>query len=148
MKLNLGCSNRHLEGFVNVDLAPPADVIADLREPWPWDDSSISLIVADDIFEHLPDKIHTMNEAWRVLAPDGELQVTIPSTDGRGAFQDPTHVSFWNPNSFWYFEAGNPHRERFGEAYGVRARFRIISGRQEAHPHAIHIMKAILVAVK
>ena len=26
-----------------------------------------------------------------------------PSTDGRGAFQDPTHVSFYNENSFWYF---------------------------------------------
>ena len=26
-----------------------------------------------------------------------------PSTDGRGAFQDPTHVSFWNSNSFWYY---------------------------------------------
>ena len=26
-----------------------------------------------------------------------------PSTDGRGAFQDPTHVAFYNENSFWYF---------------------------------------------
>ena len=26
-----------------------------------------------------------------------------PSTDGRGAFQDPTHVAFYNQNSFWYF---------------------------------------------
>ena len=27
----------------------------------------------------------------------------IPSTDGRGAFQDPTHVSYWNENSFLYY---------------------------------------------
>jgi hypothetical protein len=25
-----------------------------------------------------------------------------PSTDGRGAFQDPSHVAFYNENSFWY----------------------------------------------
>ena len=25
------------------------------------------------------------------------------STDGRGAFQDPTHIAFWNENSFWYY---------------------------------------------
>jgi SAM-dependent methyltransferase len=44
-----------------------------------------------------------MNEIYRVLAPGGWLLSATPSTDGRGAFQDPTHCSFWNPNSFWYF---------------------------------------------
>jgi len=29
--------------------------------------------------------------------------IEIPSTDGRGAFQDPTHVSYWNENSFLYY---------------------------------------------
>lgn len=46
---------------------------------------------------------HTMNEAWRVLGHKGLLEVWVPSTDGRGAFQDPTHVSFWNQNSFAYY---------------------------------------------
>jgi hypothetical protein len=31
------------------------------------------------------------------------LMSLTPSTDGRGAFQDPTHVSFLNENSFWYY---------------------------------------------
>ena len=44
-----------------------------------------------------------MNEAYRVLAPGGWLFIDVPSTDGRGAFQDPGHVSFWNENSFWYY---------------------------------------------
>jgi hypothetical protein len=38
-----------------------------------------------------------------VLKPGGWLITRTPSTDGRGAFQDPTHVSFWNPNSFLYY---------------------------------------------
>lgn len=30
------------------------------------------------------------------------LFTDTPSTDGRGAFQDPAHRSWWNENSFWY----------------------------------------------
>jgi hypothetical protein len=44
-----------------------------------------------------------MLEASRSLAPLGWFLTQTPSTDGRGAFQDPTHVSFWNKNSFWYY---------------------------------------------
>jgi SAM-dependent methyltransferase len=53
--------------------------------------------------EHLVDKQKTMQEIHRVLAPGGILLSQTPSTDGRGAWQDPTHVSFWNENSFWYY---------------------------------------------
>ena len=44
-----------------------------------------------------------MNEIHRVLAPGGILLSMTPSTDGRGAWQDPTHISFWNQNSFFYY---------------------------------------------
>ena len=39
----------------------------------------------------------------RVLADKAWAFIEVPSTDGRGAFQDPTHVSYWNQNSFWYY---------------------------------------------
>jgi hypothetical protein len=44
-----------------------------------------------------------MSEIYRVLADGGWAFIEVPSTDGRGAFQDPTHVSYWNENSFWYY---------------------------------------------
>ncbi len=44
-----------------------------------------------------------MSEIHRVLAPGGWAFIQVPSTDGRGAFQDPTHVSYWNENSFLYY---------------------------------------------
>lgn len=122
-KLNLGCSDRHIAGHVNVDRVPPADIITNLAERWPWEDSSIDEIVAHDIIEHLPDKILTMNEAYRVLKHGGLFKVIVPTIDGPGAFQDPTHVSYWHRNSFWYYTHGDAHRERFGKAYGVEARF-------------------------
>jgi hypothetical protein len=76
------------------------------------------------VIEHLPDKIQTMNELWRILKPDAIVEIAVPTTDGPGAFQDPTHVSYWNRRSFNYYEAGSPYRERFAEAYGIRASFR------------------------
>jgi SAM-dependent methyltransferase len=124
MQLNLGCSDRHLPGYVNVDLAQPADQIVDLSvAPWPWEDNSVDGIFAHDIIEHLPNKIQTMNELWRVLKSGAKVDIGVPTTEGSGAFQDPTHVSFWNRRSFLYFEAGCAYRERFAKAYGIRAAF-------------------------
>ncbi|MGZ4840760.1 MAG: glycosyltransferase [Candidatus Angelobacter sp.] len=128
MKLNLGCCDAAIPGFVNVDIVagPGVDQVADLSTPWPWADNSIEYVRAWDIIEHLPDKIKTMNEIYRVLAPGGRAEIAVPTTDGTGAFQDPTHVSFWNRRSFLYYEAGNPYRERFASSYGIRARFRTL----------------------
>lgn len=130
MKLNIGCCDAPMPGFVNVDIVPaPGVEAADLRQPWPWPDGSVEYIRAWDIIEHLPDKIFTMNELWRVLRPGGRAEIAIPTTEGPGAWQDPTHVSFWNRRSFMYYEAGNPYRERFAGFYGIQAKFRIVSER-------------------
>jgi len=148
MKLNLGSCDRHFDGFLNVDICAPADVIADLTQKWPWEDSSVHEIRAYDIIEHLPDKIHTMNEAWRVLVPGGIFDIFIPTTEGRGAWQDPTHVSFWNRNSFFYFVDGIAERERFGKHYGIKARFHVLSEEQQVYPDNVPKLKIILAAVK
>lgn len=89
-------------GYTTVDLKD-AQVCCDLEQRWPFEDSSVGVIRAADIFEHLRDPIHTMSEAYRVLAPGGWIFAQVPSTDGRGAWQDPTHKSFWNANSWAYY---------------------------------------------
>lgn len=80
-----------------------APISADLDETWPFVDNSVGAFRAHDIIEHLRNPVHVMNEAWRCLVHGGLLLIEVPSTDGRGAFQDPSHVSFWNFNSFWYY---------------------------------------------
>ena len=102
LKLDLGGRFDRWEGYTTVDLID-ADIKWDLEKRWPFEDNSVGVIKAYHIFEHLEDQIHTMSEAFRVLAPGGWLLVEVPSTDGRGAFQDPTHKTFWNENSFWYY---------------------------------------------
>lgn len=138
LKLNLGCSDDHKPGCVNVDIAPPADIVADLNEQWPWEENTVDEIYAHDVFEHIKGpghptgKIWCMNEAWHVLKPGGILDLAVPCVylpDGRvnpGAFADPTHATFWTLDDRYYFgeEWLKEERGRFGAAYGITALFR------------------------
>lgn len=90
------------DGYKSVDLYD-ADIIMDLNKPWEFEDNSVGVIRAYHILEHLPDTIHFFNEAYRVLAPGGFLLIEVPSTNGMGAFSDPTHIRFFNVLSFEYF---------------------------------------------
>ncbi len=101
-RIELGGRMAAADGFETVDLRD-ADITADLNDRWPFEDGSVGVIRAMDVFEHLKNPIHTMQELYRVLARGGYAIIQVPSTDGRGAFQDPTHVSFWNENSFLYY---------------------------------------------
>jgi predicted SAM-dependent methyltransferase len=156
VKLNLGCSDQLLEGYVNVDQFIPWNLGGndtfqrlDLSiTPWDWGTSTIAEIRAHDIIEHLPDKIATMNECWRVLEPGGLLDIFVPTTEGRGAWQDPTHVSYWNRNSFLYYTDGVPERERFKDAYGIVARFQVVSDEEKLYPGNVTKLRIILMAVK
>ena len=89
-------------GYISIDKYN-GDITADLNEGIPFADNSCGIVRAYDALEHLHDIQFTMKEIHRVLAPGGILLSQTPSTDGRGAWQDPTHVSFWNENSFWYW---------------------------------------------
>src|ERR1017187_8799911 len=117
MRLNLGAADRRVEGFISVDIAPPADVVADLSERWPWEDSSVDEVLAYDVCEHIlshdelqddwesqresgkiwkqtDGRIWFLNELWRVLKPGGRAIVETPNAaKGSGYFQDPTHCS-------------------------------------------------------
>ena len=79
------------------------DIVHDLEQGIPLPDNSCGVVRAHDALEHIKNSQFLMNEIHRVLAPGGILLSMTPSTDGRGAFQDPTHISFWNQNSFWYY---------------------------------------------
>lgn len=102
VKIDLGGRFHRDPRYLSVDIKD-ANICTDLNDEWPFEDNSISVIRAYDIFEHLKNPLHTMKECYRILKPGGWLVGQVPSTDGRGAFQDPTHVSYWNENSFLYY---------------------------------------------
>jgi len=102
MVVDLGGGIDARPGCVTIDLVD-ADICADLNQGIPLADNSVGVINASHVLEHLRDPVHSMREIHRVLADGGWAFIEVPSTDGRGAWQDPTHVSFWNENSFWYY---------------------------------------------
>lgn len=136
LKLNLGANDRRFDGFLSVDIVPPADFIADLTQPWPWEDSSVDEVLAYDVFEHLPNKRHTLNELWRVLKNGARATIQVPhATDGDGGHCDLTHVSYWTTSDFEYVQKGNYARERFRNSayYGIKADFNVLKVETTRH---------------
>ena len=68
-------------------------------------DNSLGYIKAYDFLQLVPsNKVKQLiEEIYRVLIPGGWFLTSVPSTDGRGAFQDIRHKSYWNDNSWWYW---------------------------------------------
>jgi SAM-dependent methyltransferase len=136
-KIHLGCGRKILEGFVNIDIfdAPGVDLVWDLSLGIPFEDNSFVEAFAIDFVEHIHQNrvIHLINEIYRVLKPGGIFKIHVPESPGITAYQDPTHVSFWNEETFTYFIDGNLRREDYGVYYGIIARFELISLKRKRH---------------
>jgi SAM-dependent methyltransferase len=106
-------------GLLALDLAPSAfrapgylgtgteagqetEVVGDIQLGLELPDSSVGVIRAVQVLHFIPDTVAVFNEMYRLLAHGGLLLTITPSTDGRGAFQDPRSVAYYNENSFWY----------------------------------------------
>lgn len=98
LKVNLSGEYYPKSGYINLTSED-----CNLEEGLPYEDNSVGVINATHILQTVKDKTKIMGEIYRVLCDGGWAFIEVPSTDGRGAFQDPTHVSYWNENSFWYY---------------------------------------------
>jgi predicted SAM-dependent methyltransferase len=123
LKLNLGSGTNPREGFVNVDAnaAHKPDRVA-LLPPIPFPDESCELVFSSHFLEHLTkaDASRLVAEAWRVLVPGGEFEAIVPYAFHEWAVQDPTHLSFWVPESFYYYTEVYNYL-----SYGLETRFAI-----------------------
>ena len=102
LKVDMGGGIHPMQGYLTLD-KENADILCDLNDGIPLPDKSVGVLNASHILAQLKDPIKSMREIHRVLADGGWAMIQVPSTDGRGAWQDPTHVSYWNEHSFWYY---------------------------------------------
>lgn len=127
--LNIGCGDKPrarqpLDTWVNLDgrELPGVDVVRDLRRGLPFSDACFDHILCDNVLEHFvsEDAIFLLNEIGRVLRPLGTAEIVVPNVlKGEGAYQDPTHRSFWTPRSVMYWsDAITPYG---GRAIGITA---------------------------
>lgn len=82
-KLHMGAGPSRLTGWLDTDLAPCLDSIMylDVREPFPFADSSFRYVFSEHLIEHLTyaEGQHMLKECRRVLEPDGTLRVATPN---------------------------------------------------------------------
>lgn len=79
MKLNLGCGDKLMPGYVNVDICGSPDLICDLSKfPWPFEDNSVEEVFAEHFLEHVDDYDKTVREINRILSPRGRLHFVVP----------------------------------------------------------------------
>lgn len=85
LRLNLGCGENLLDGFVNIDLydVRPQVVKTDIAGPLPYESGSVDKIVCYQTIEHVPyNKSQTMFAEWcRVLKPGAHAIVETPDID-------------------------------------------------------------------
>jgi len=82
LKLHLGCGDRLLDGWVNIDLQQKEGVVScDLRQPLPFDTDTILYIYSEHLIEHLNryDGANLLRECYRVLFKDGaRIRISTP----------------------------------------------------------------------
>lgn len=85
IKLNLGCGDKLLPGYINVDSAPSRkgfvpDVLADLRE-LPFDPGTVSEILAIHVIEHFYawETSELVRHWMELLLPGGSLILECPN---------------------------------------------------------------------
>lgn len=86
MKLNLGCGDKILPGYVNVDVAPSRagrkpDVICDLHKLEPFDDESVDEVLAVHVVEHFWrwEVVGVLREWARVLRRGAPMILECPN---------------------------------------------------------------------
>lgn len=87
-----------------------ADVVADLNERWPFDDHAFDEVIANHVLEHVPDVVHVMEEAWRVLRTGGRMIVRGPHFSSPDlVWSDPTHRRGLSIAMFLHFQPQTAH---------------------------------------
>ncbi|MBE9177196.1 hypothetical protein IQ268_01225 [Oculatella sp. LEGE 06141] len=112
LKLNLGCGQNPLIGYVNVDKFGTPDVRCDLEVfPWIWDDNSVDEVVLHHVLEHLGETRDTylgiLKELYRVCKANATIQITVPHPRHDDFLNDPTHVRAVTPDSLSLFSKTN-----------------------------------------
>jgi predicted SAM-dependent methyltransferase len=80
-KVQIGGGSHRIDGFYNIDVVPPADLLWDVREEIPLHDSTVDMLFSEHFLEHIDypkSAKHYVRETHRVLAPGGQVITGVP----------------------------------------------------------------------
>ena len=99
MKLNLGCGNKIIDGYINLDKFDTynVDVKHDLEKfPYPFEDNTVEEIILSHVLEHIgqsPDVfIKILKELYRICKNQALIEISVPHPRHDNFIADPTHV--------------------------------------------------------
>lgn len=99
IRLHLGCGNKRLEGWLNVDIEPHChpDMVVDLEQlPWPWEDDSVEEVMLNHVLEHIGETrnlyLGIIRELYRVCRNGALIHIRVPHPRHDHFLTDPTHV--------------------------------------------------------
>jgi len=107
MKLNIGCGNKAIDGYIGIDKfqCDAADYICDIEnERLPFEDGSADAIMLDNVIEHFHDIPKVINELVRVSKKGGVIKIITPHFSALSSWIDPTHIHHLSYFSFDHFE--------------------------------------------
>lgn len=114
MKFNMGCGNKILEGWINVDKEMPEDSFLgerwSLEElPWRWlGDNIADEILFNHSLEHMGQSpeifLNIIKETYRIAKPGCIVQINVPHPRSDDYLNDPTHVRPIMPGTLHLFD--------------------------------------------
>jgi predicted SAM-dependent methyltransferase len=85
MKLHLGCGNKILEGFINVDIRPDegVDVVDNIRILESIEKESVEFIYCSHVLEHFGrfEYLDVLKRWYEVLMEGGTLRLSVPDLE-------------------------------------------------------------------
>lgn len=106
MKLHLGCGDKKLEGFVNIDIRKDVnpDVIDDISQLKEFNNNSAELIYVCHVLEHFGrhEYLNVLKKWNSILKPEGTLRLSVPDIE----------------SVFLRYKEGVPLRSLIGFLYG------------------------------
>lgn len=118
VKLDYGCGLRKEEGWFGVDIRPfkGVDHVMNIgKDKLPLEDDSVIEIKCMHVLEHLyPEELFfAMDEAYRVIAPQGIFHIEVPLAGTPAYYINPDHKIQFTPDTFGFFqvpaEGKDPH---------------------------------------
>ena len=119
-KLNFGCGEKILPGYLNVDIVklPGVDKAINLEKtPYLFKDNEFDEIYADNVLEHLEHFIPIMEELHRILKPRGKLIIKVPHFTSHDAWAHPQHTREFTYETFDFFVRNTERNKSDGRCF-------------------------------
>ena len=118
-RINLGSGKDYMPGWLNIDVLDRAepDLVLDLGQARSWplcalsafagplrlEESSVDIVYANNVLEHVPDLPRLMGNCLKLLRTGGQFVIEVPYERAQTAWQDPTHLRALNEKSWLYY---------------------------------------------